>query len=133
MPISTYGTILRHVPTQARQSGFCLDNVDAMRRARVLVVQGGFSSVSEAMALRRPTVVVPIGRHAEQHVNAQMLEASGIGVSAEAPDAAAKIEMVWNNHGRFAAVAGSRPALPSDGAFRAAAALLEMLSMRNMP
>ena len=48
----------------------------------LVVVNGGFSAVSEAFYLRRPMVVVPVSRHAEQWVNAQVIEDLGVGMIA---------------------------------------------------
>ena len=59
-PVSIYGSHLENAPSHAVQHGFTLEAKEVMKSAKVLVVQGGFSSVSEAVALRRPTVVVPI-------------------------------------------------------------------------
>lgn len=79
------GTPLAKVPASARAVGFTLDVMEHLRRARVLVVQGGFSSVSEAVALRVPTVVVPISNHAEQWCNGQLVESLGLGLAAPEP------------------------------------------------
>lgn len=125
-PIVTYGSRIDRLPGHAKQLGFTLEDIGPMRRARVVVVQGGFSSVSEAVALRRPTVVVPIARHAEQHVNAALVEEMGLGLAAEGPDAGRKVNEVLERHAEFAArCRASR--LPTDGAAHAARALLEMM------
>lgn len=129
-PLTTYGTRLAKIPPQARQLGFTLDDAGPMRRARVLVVQGGFSSVSEAVALRRPVVVVPIARHAEQHVNAAIVESLGIGLAARGADAGAKVCEILSRYDEFAERC-RKCAIPSDGAEQAARALLDM--MRSGP
>ncbi len=123
-PIATYGTRLSKIPPHARQLGFNLNDAEPMRRARVLVIQGGFSSVSEALAVRRPTVVVPIARHAEQHVNARQAEALGLGLAAEGPDAGAAVRKILSNYKEYEARSGAI-SLPSDGARQAARAILE--------
>lgn len=83
--IRMLGTPLTKVPPSAEAVGFTLDVMEHFRRAKVLVVQGGFSSVSEAAALRVPTVVVPISNHAEQWCNGRMVESLGLGLSAPDP------------------------------------------------
>jgi uncharacterized protein (TIGR00661 family) len=126
-PVVTYGTHLERVPPQTEQRGFTLDVIEAMRRAKVLVVQGGFSSVSEAVALRRPTVVVPITGHAEQHVNARLFEEMGLGLAAaRATEAGAKVLEILGDLRRFEDRAREHR-IATDGAREAARILLEMI------
>jgi UDP:flavonoid glycosyltransferase YjiC (YdhE family) len=122
-PVVTVGSTLSLVPAHARQCGFTLDVVEVMRRARVLVVQGGFSSVSEAVALRRPTVVVPIARHAEQHVNARLFEELGLGLASPGPAAGATVNALLERLGEFEARCREH-SVTVDGADEAAEALL---------
>ncbi len=124
-PIVTYGSRIERAPDHARQLGFTLDDIEPMRRAHVLVVQGGFSSVSEAVALRRPTVVVPIAHHAEQHVNAALVEELGLGLAASGPEAGRKVNEVLARHEKFAARCREKQ-IATDGAAHAARALLAM-------
>ncbi len=58
------------------------DNVDVVRAADLMLVNGGFSAVSEAFALRKPMVVLPIPNHAEQWVNGRTIEKLGVGFMA---------------------------------------------------
>jgi len=64
---------------QIRFYGKVLDNIALLADADMLLVNGGFSAVSEALALRKPTVVIPVARHAEQYVNASQVVALGFG------------------------------------------------------
>lgn len=52
--------------------------------ADVLVVNGGFSAVSEAFSMRKPAVLIPVPHHAEQWVNAKKMESLGVAVVATA-------------------------------------------------
>src|SRR5436190_9458489 len=45
-----------------------LDNTELLCRADALVINGGYSAVSEAFALGKPVFVVPVPGHAEQFV-----------------------------------------------------------------
>lgn len=102
------GTPLEKAPTDAIKVGFTLDVMEHLRRAKVLVVQGGFSSISEAVALRIPTVVVPIQNHAEQWANGQAVAALGVGVSARSPAETGRcVARVLANHDRHLAAARS--------------------------
>jgi hypothetical protein len=51
-----------------------------LQEADLAVVNGGFSAISEAFYMRKPLVVVPVPRHAEQWVNAKTIEKLGVGV-----------------------------------------------------
>lgn len=63
---------------------------------RVYVANAGFESVAEAVALRKPVVVVPIGGQAEQSMNAHLIRLHGIGL--DAPDfSRATFEAAWRH------------------------------------
>ena len=55
------------------------DNTAKLLDADVLIVNAGFSAVSEAFILGKPTLVIPVPNHAEQYLNAQMVVDAGIG------------------------------------------------------
>jgi hypothetical protein len=80
--------------------------------AGALLVQGGLSSLSEGLALKKRLLVLPIRGHAEQHANAVWLENLGLGLRLRenAPPA-------WN--------ALPCPDVATDGAGRAARFLAE--------
>ncbi|HRD77583.1 MAG TPA: glycosyltransferase family protein, partial [Hyphomicrobiaceae bacterium] len=59
------------------------DNTEIVKSADLMLVNGGFSAVSEAFALRKPMVVLPIPNHAEQWVNGRTIEGLGVGVMAD--------------------------------------------------
>lgn len=56
-----------------------MNNVELLSRADALVINGGYSAVSEAFVLRRPVFVVPVPGHAEQFVNACLVRDLGLG------------------------------------------------------
>lgn len=59
--------------------GRLMDNVALLKQADAMVINGGFSAVSEAMALGKPAFVIPVPGHAEQFVNASVVEQMGYG------------------------------------------------------
>lgn len=59
--------------------GTLMDNVRILKSADILVVNGGFSAVSEALVLGKPTLVIPVPRHAEQYMNGHLVSSSGRG------------------------------------------------------
>ncbi|MCC6546544.1 hypothetical protein IT570_05190 [Candidatus Sumerlaeota bacterium] len=100
--IRMLGTRLTRVPAQANFVGFTLDVMEHLRHARVLVIQGGFSSLSEAIKLRVPTVIIPIANHAEQWVNGRVVEKLGIGRCAKsAADAGAEVLGIIGEYEKF--------------------------------
>ena len=56
-----------------------MNNLPFLRSADALVINGGYSAVSEAFALAKPTFVVPVPGHAEQFVNAALVRDLGLG------------------------------------------------------
>jgi UDP:flavonoid glycosyltransferase YjiC (YdhE family) len=55
------------------------ESLEFVRNAGALVINGGFSSVSEAVAMMRPVYVIPVPNHAEQLINALMVKEVGAG------------------------------------------------------
>jgi UDP:flavonoid glycosyltransferase YjiC (YdhE family) len=56
-----------------------MDNTNLLLEADALVINGGYSAVSEAFLLRKPVFVVPVPGHAEQFVNACLVRDLGLG------------------------------------------------------
>jgi UDP-N-acetylglucosamine:LPS N-acetylglucosamine transferase len=54
-----------------------------LSRADALVINGGYSAVSEAFVLGKPVFVVPVSGHAEQFVNAALVRDLGLGFVAD--------------------------------------------------
>ena len=59
--------------------GKLIDNKKLVVDADILVINAGFSAVSEAFVLGIPAVVIPIKNHAEQYINAKIFEDLGLG------------------------------------------------------
>lgn len=59
--------------------GKIADTLSILEDADLAVVNGGFSAVSEMFCMRKPMVVIPVPRHAEQWVNARTIERMGVG------------------------------------------------------
>lgn len=63
-----------------------MDNEALLAAADALVINGGYSAVSEAFALRKPVFVIPVPGHAEQYVNACLVSDLGLGFVATEHD-----------------------------------------------
>ena len=59
--------------------GRLMDNTHLLAGADALVINGGYSALSEAFALRKRTFVIPVVGHAEQFVNACLARDLGLG------------------------------------------------------
>ncbi|MFM9941881.1 MAG: glycosyltransferase family protein [Hyphomicrobiaceae bacterium] len=70
------------LPPNIVYHGRVRDNAHIVQSADLLLVNGGFSAVSEAFALRKPMVVLPVPNHAEQWVNGRTIEKLGVGFMA---------------------------------------------------
>jgi UDP:flavonoid glycosyltransferase YjiC (YdhE family) len=58
------------------------DSLPLLSAADLVIINGGFSAVSEALYLRKPMVVLPVPRHAEQWVNGRTIQDMGVGIAA---------------------------------------------------
>jgi uncharacterized protein (TIGR00661 family) len=67
------------------EAGFIAD----LATARAVIAGGGFTTLGEAVYLRKPTLSVPVGGQLEQVLNARWLERLGYGRAADALDPAA--------------------------------------------
>ncbi len=100
-----------------------LDNVRSLTQADALVINGGYSAVSEAFALRKPTFVVPVPGHAEQFVNARLVNKLGLGFVATEETVLDQLLHMYEQD-CWAGLQPMPPAFELDGAREAAAAIL---------
>jgi UDP:flavonoid glycosyltransferase YjiC (YdhE family) len=115
---------------QIRFHGKLLDNRALVEKADMVVVNGGFSAVSESFSMRKPLVVIPVPNHAEQWINARTIEHLGVGMSAQEADlenamacAAQQVERFHEGYRRI----GEIP----DGAAQAAKLIMSMVTSRS--
>jgi UDP:flavonoid glycosyltransferase YjiC (YdhE family) len=76
------GTSRDNITYHGRQ----MDNTALLMQADALVINAGYSAVSEAFALGKPVFVVPVPGHAEQFVNARLISQLGFGFKATEAD-----------------------------------------------
>jgi UDP:flavonoid glycosyltransferase YjiC (YdhE family) len=106
------------------------DNTEIVRSADLVLVNGGFSAVSEAFALRKPMVVLPIPNHAEQWVNGRTIEKLGVGFMAPEDAIEQATRTAIDRIGELRAAYARLPAIP-DGAAQAAALVEELVKERK--
>jgi UDP-N-acetylglucosamine:LPS N-acetylglucosamine transferase len=107
--------------------GKLLDNRALVERADLVVVNGGFSAISESFSLRKPVVVIPVPNHAEQWVNARTIEGLGVGMSAQEGELEAVLDTAARRVPRFREAYERIGEIP-DGAARAADLIMSAVS-----
>ena len=75
--------------------GKIYNNKDIINKADIMVINSGYSAVSEAVVLCKPIIVIPVPNHAEQYINATTIEKAGLGLVANIRNVEEKInEMI---------------------------------------
>ncbi len=64
---------------KVRYHGKITNNLSLLKEANLMIINAGFSAVSEALALNKPTLVLPLPNHAEQFTNAILVKELGRG------------------------------------------------------
>lgn len=110
--------------------GRLMHNTDHLARADLLVINGGFSAVSEALALNKPTLVIPVPYHAEQYVNAMLVKDLGRGDMVTAETAIVRLKEIYetNTWSGFAPLAND---ICLNGAEEAAEIILSYLAPKG--
>jgi uncharacterized protein (TIGR00661 family) len=104
--------------------GKITDTLPLLKNADLAVVNGGFSAVSEAFYMRKPLVVVPVPRHAEQWVNAQTIERLGVGIAVSEDDIEDGMLRAFDRLDEFRAAYDAMDEIP-DGAALAAELIMK--------
>jgi UDP:flavonoid glycosyltransferase YjiC (YdhE family) len=73
------------------------DNTKKLDNADTLVINGGFSAVSEALVLKKYTLVIPVPGHAEQYINAVLLQESGWGEITSEEDVVGRLKNLFES------------------------------------
>lgn len=112
--------------------GRLMDNIAFLQKADAIVVNGGFSAVSEAMALGKPTFVIPVPGHAEQFLNAQVLANMGYGYVVREDEVIDKIKQLCQVN-RWEGMQNRSPITGIHGAREAADIIVEVMGKRRSP
>jgi UDP:flavonoid glycosyltransferase YjiC (YdhE family) len=110
--------------------GRLMNNIELLMKADALVVNGGYSAFSEAVALGKPTVIIPIAGHAEQLVNARFVEQLGCGFIASDTTVMDRIEACYEAN-EWPGLKPRSENLQLDGATQAADAILALAERRS--
>lgn len=102
------------------------ESLEFVRKAGALVINGGFSSVSEAVAMMRPVYVIPVPNHAEQLINARMVKEIGAGDIADTASIIQRLKDAYRLN-RWEGIKEKRLPVNFCGGDTAASLLLELL------
>lgn len=100
-----------------------MNNAAFLERADAFVINGGYSAVSECFALRKPTFVLPVPGHAEQFVNASLIEDFGLGFAVNEAEVLSRLREMYQKD-QWDTRCLPPPAFEIDGAREAAEAIL---------
>ena len=103
-----------------------MDNTDLLTQADALVINGGYSAVSEAFVLGKPVFVVPVPGHAEQFVNARLVSELGLGFVAEEATVVRQILDMYEKD-KWMNLKPMPPSFETNGAEEAAQAVLRII------
>jgi UDP:flavonoid glycosyltransferase YjiC (YdhE family) len=115
------------VPERCRYLGRVLNTPELAAEADMVVVNGGFSAVSEAFVMRKPLIVIPVPNHAEQWVNARTICELGVGMMAREEELESALTEGLARIESFRAAYARLPSAP-DGAEQAAGRILEAVA-----
>jgi hypothetical protein len=107
-----------------------LNNAALLERADAFVINGGYSAVSESFALRKPTLVLPVPGHAEQFVNASLIEDFGLGFAATEANVLNRLMDLYQQD-RWGDLRLPPPAFDIEGDREAAEAILACMAARR--
>jgi len=113
-----------------RFHGKLLDNKALVEKADLVVVNGGFSAVSESFSMRKPLVVIPVPNHAEQWINARTIEHLSVGMSAQETELESVLGVASQQVERFHEGYRRVGEIP-DGAAQAAELIMSFVTSRG--
>ncbi len=112
--------------------GRLMNNVDLLMQADALVINGGYSAISEAFLLRKPVFVIPVPGHAEQFVNARLASDLGLGFVATETDVLDQLLRMYEQD-RWIGLKPMPAAFELNGAREAADILLSLPGLASSP
>ena len=110
--------------------GRLMNNAALLARADALVINGGYSALSEAFAFRKPTFVLPVPGHAEQFVNASLATDLGLGFRVTEDDVLDRM-LEMHRQNCWIGRKPMPPAFETNGDVEAAEAILDCVAERR--
>ena len=78
--------------------GKIIKNYNLILKADILIINAGFSAVSEAYVRGIPSIIIPIKNHAEQFINAKIFEELNLGYSANEENVSKRLNDLIKNY-----------------------------------
>jgi hypothetical protein len=114
---------------QVTYHGRQMDNKELLAGADAIVINAGYSAVSEAFVLGKPVFVVPVPGHAEQFVNARLVRDLGLGFVATETDVLDQLLKMYQSN-QWAELKSRPLSFEIDGAREAALAIRRLAAER---
>lgn len=111
---------------KVKYHGRLMNNLNVLARADALVMNGGYSAVSEAFQLGKPVFVIPVPGHAEQFINGCLVEDLGLGISTTETEVLPRI-MAAHEQNRWIETKDQAAVFETDGAREAAVEILSAI------
>ena len=86
---------------KARRAKKTFNTSHLMTHATIVVINGGFSSISEALALAKPMIVIPLKGHIEQQINALWIQENNLGLISSWKNLENSVLLLKENYGHF--------------------------------
>lgn len=119
-----------HLPQGVVFHGKVADTRPLLQQADMLVVNGGFSAISEGFWLGIPMVVAPVANHAEQWVNARLIQHLGVGTMVAEGNLEQALLASLNKVDDYRQSYEQLP-IPVDGAAQATKLLIELAASQS--
>ena len=72
-----------------------------IKQSTAVVINGGLSSISEALAMKKPMVIIPIKGHLEQKINADWIQKNNLGLLSSWDSMSESIKKIIDNYSFF--------------------------------
>ena len=72
-----------------------------IKQSTIVVINGGLSSISEALAMETPMIVIPIKGHLEQKINADWIQQNNLGLISSWSSLSESIKNIIDNYSFF--------------------------------
>lgn len=110
---------------RVRYHGRIIDTHALLTTADLVVINAGFSAVSEVRALHLPAVLIPVPRHAEQWANSRLMADLGVALTATEDNLEESLRQALGRIDDLRAACRALPHQPH-GADQAAALILDL-------
>ena len=98
--LSVLGAHLQ-VSGKAQKRDKTFNTAGLMIQSTIVAINGGFSSISEALSMARPMIVIPIKGHIEQKINALYIQENNLGLMSSWESLEKTIERMIKNYTLF--------------------------------